>query len=73
MLAHNAVSEVHIVFGPPNSLPRMKKDTLLTHIGRNPAQTHGTVNTPVYRTSTVVFPDLDSYESRDPDDYKSMR
>lgn len=51
----------------------MKKDTLLTHIGRNPAQTHGTVNTPVYRTSTVVFPDLDSYESRDPDDYKSMR
>ncbi len=51
----------------------MKKDTLLTHIGRNPAQTHGTVNTPVYRTSTVVFPDLESYENRDPDDYKSMR
>jgi len=51
----------------------MKKDTLLTHIGRNPAQTHGTVNTPVYRTSTVVFPDLESYENRDPDDFKSMR
>ncbi len=73
MLAHNAVSEVHIVFGPPNSLPRMKKDTLLTQLGRNPAQTHGTVNTPVYRTSTVVFPDMESYENRDPDDYKSMR
>jgi len=51
----------------------MKKDTLLTHVGRNPAQTHGTVNMPVFRTSTVVFPDLDSYEKRDPDDYKSMR
>jgi cystathionine beta-lyase len=73
VLAHNAVSEVHIVFGPPNSLPRMKKDTLLTQLGRNPAQTHGTVNTPVYRTSTVVFPDMESYENRDPDDYKSMR
>ncbi len=73
MLAHNAVSEAHIVFGPPNSLPRMKKDTLLTQLGRNPAQTHGTVNTPVYRTSTVVFPDMESYENRDPDDYKSMR
>lgn len=51
----------------------MKKDTLLTHVGRNPAQTHGTVNTPVYRTSTVVFADLESYEHRDPDDFKSMR
>ncbi len=51
----------------------MKKDTLLTHVGRDPAQTHGTVNMPVYRTSTVVFPDLESYETRDPDDFKSMR
>ena len=73
MVAHNALSAVHIVFRPPNFPPSMKKDTLLTHIGRNPAQTHGTVNTPVYRTSTVVFPDLESYENRDPDDFKSMR
>lgn len=51
----------------------MKKDTLLTHVGRNPAQTRGTVNMPVFRTSTVVFPDLESYEHRDPDDFKSMR
>ena len=51
----------------------MKKDTLLTHVGRNPAQTSGTVNTPVFRTSTVVFPDLETYENRDPNDYKSMR
>lgn len=51
----------------------MKKDTLLTHLGRNPAQSAGTVNTPVFRTSTVVFPDLESYETRAPDDYKRMR
>ncbi len=51
----------------------MKKDTLLTHIGRNPAQSSGTVNTPVYRTSTVIFSDLAAYETRDPDDFKSMR
>lgn len=51
----------------------MKKDTLLTHLGRDPAQTRGTVNMPVFRTSTVVFPDLESYEHRDPDDFKSMR
>ncbi len=51
----------------------MKKDTLLTQTGRNPAQTSGTVNTPVFRTSTVIFPDLETYETRDPDDFKSMR
>ncbi len=51
----------------------MKKDTLLTHVGRDPSLSRGTVNTPVYRTSTVVFQDLESYESRDPDDFKSMR
>ncbi len=51
----------------------MKKDTLLTHVGRNPLQTSGTVNMPVYRTSTMVFPDLESFEAREPDDYKSRR
>lgn len=73
MLAHNAAKAVHIVHSPPKLPPRMKKDTLLTQLGRDPAQSRGTVNTPVYRTSTVVFPDLGSFESRDPDDYKSMR
>ena len=31
------------------------------------------VNTPVFRTSTVIFPDLESYEKRPGDDYKIMR
>ncbi|MDP1718598.1 MAG: cystathionine beta-lyase [Burkholderiales bacterium] len=51
----------------------MKKDTLLTHAGRDPGKYEGMVNTPVFRTSTVIFPDLASYETRQPDDYKSVR
>jgi cystathionine beta-lyase len=51
----------------------LKKDTLLTHLGRSPARYQGMVNTPVFRTSTVIFPDLESYERRDPDDFKAVR
>lgn len=51
----------------------MKKDTLLARLGRDPAQYRGMVNTPVFRTSTVIFPDLESYETRPGDDYKVMR
>ncbi|MHC8509674.1 MAG: cystathionine beta-lyase [Rhodospirillales bacterium] len=38
----------------------MKKDTLLTHAGRDPEAYGGAVNTPVYHVSTVVFPDVES-------------
>ncbi len=51
----------------------MKKDTLLAHAGRDPARYQGMVNTPVFRTSTVLFPDLESYEARGGDDYKKVR
>jgi cystathionine beta-lyase len=51
----------------------MKKDTLLAQVGRDPARYQGMVNTPVFRTSTVIFPDLASYEARGGDDYKKMR
>jgi cystathionine beta-lyase len=51
----------------------MKKDTLLSHAGRNPQATHGTVNMPVYRASTIVFPDLETYSTRPADDYKTPR
>ncbi|HXV10281.1 MAG TPA: cystathionine beta-lyase [Burkholderiales bacterium] len=46
----------------------MNKDTLLAHVGRDPLQQQGMVNTPVYRTSTVINPNVESYEApRDPD------
>jgi cystathionine beta-lyase len=51
----------------------MKKDTLLVRAGRDPARHQGMVNTPVFRTSTVIFPDLETYEARDGDDYKRVR
>ena len=42
----------------------MKDRTLLSHAGRNPAKTCGTVNMPVYRASTVIAPSLAEYEGR---------
>ncbi len=52
---------------------KLKRDTLITHAGRDPQRYAGLVNTPVFRGSTVLFPDVAAYESRDPDDYKAMR
>lgn len=51
----------------------MKKDTLLSRAGRDPARYQGMVNTPVFRTSTVIFPDREKYEARGGDDYKKVR
>jgi cysteine-S-conjugate beta-lyase len=51
----------------------MKKDTLLARTGRDPARYQGMVNTPVFRTSTVIFPDRATYEARGGDDYKKVR
>ncbi|TSA12557.1 MAG: cystathionine beta-lyase [Betaproteobacteria bacterium] len=51
----------------------MRPDTITTHAGRDPQRFDGVVNTPVFRASTVLFPDVESYEARDGDDYKIMR
>jgi len=42
----------------------MKADTKLIHLGRGPKVAEGTVNLPVYRASTIVSPDVDSYLDR---------
>lgn len=55
------------------SKKKFKRDTIATHAGRDPQNHSGLVNTPVFRGSTVLFPDVASYEKRDPDDFKSMR
>ncbi len=41
-----------------------KQETLLTHSGRDPFSQFGFVNTPVFRGSTVLFPDLDALENQ---------
>ncbi|MBE0624242.1 MAG: cystathionine beta-lyase [Burkholderiales bacterium] len=51
----------------------LKRDTITSHAGRDPQRYDGMVNTPVFRASTVLFPDVKSYQGRDPDDYKIMR
>ena len=40
----------------------MKKRSRLISAGRDPRQQHGIVNPPVYRASTVLFPDMDALE-----------
>ena len=52
---------------------KLRRDTITAHAGRDPGRFDGVVNTPVFRASTVLFPDVESYQGRDPDDYKAMR
>ncbi len=42
----------------------MKNDTKLGHLGRGPSSFEGTVNLPVYRASTILSTDMDSYIHR---------
>ena len=39
--------------------------TVLVHAGRTPSKQHGFVNPAIYRGSTVLFPTLEAFESRD--------
>lgn len=41
----------------------LRLDTVLAHSGRNPVEFGGTVNVPVVRASTVLYPNLAAYES----------
>ena len=48
---------------PTGKAPQRRPATDIIHRGRNPAAQHGFVNPPVYRGSTVMFPDLATLES----------
>ena len=52
---------------------KLRPDTIAAHAGRDPQRFDGVVNTPVFRASTILFPDVASYQGRNPDDYKVMR
>src|SRR5437763_13640144 len=41
-----------------------RKDTLLTHLGRNPEAQHGAINPPVYHASTILSKNVAEWESR---------
>jgi len=42
----------------------MRQATLLTLVGRDPEAHSGMVNTPIYKTSTVLSPSVEHYENR---------
>jgi len=42
----------------------MKPDTKLVHAGRDPEQHQGTVNPPIHRASTILYPTVDAFERR---------
>lgn len=48
----------------------LKKETILATAGRPP---HGPVNVPVMRASTILFEDMDSYESTRDDRFEALR
>src|SRR3954453_21892967 len=43
----------------PSQDKRLGPRTRLVHAGRDPAEQHGFVNTPIYRGSTVLYPTMD--------------
>jgi len=47
--------------------------TLATHAGFDPASHHGTINPPVYHTSTVVFPTVEALFRGESRPYEGMR
>lgn len=50
----------------------MKDRSLLSHVGRHPEATCGTVNIPVYRASTILFPTQQSYDERGAHRYEEV-
>ncbi len=48
---------------PSDETPKRRPATEIIHRGRDPSAQHGFVNPPVYRGSTVLFPDLATLES----------
>ncbi|MDB5590789.1 cystathionine beta-lyase [Enterovirga sp.] len=49
---------------PPLSRAGLGASTRLVHAGRDPFEQHGFVNTPIYRGSTVLYPNTDDFLHR---------
>jgi cystathionine beta-lyase len=50
-----------------------KIETLLAHVGRDPAANEGVVNPPVYHASTIVYPTLAAYEAAEKTPFDGTR
>lgn len=53
-----------------NDQQKYRADTIITHAGRHPRDNHGVVNPPVYHASTITFPTLEEFETRDRPPYR---
>ena len=40
------------------------KDTLISHVGKNPKDNYGIPAPPVYRTSTILSSDMNAYRNK---------
>ena len=49
---------------PGKAFGKKSIETRLLHMGSDPRQYHGFVNTPLYRGSTILYPTLDAFLSR---------
>ena len=45
-------------------LENFKTDTLTSHLGKNPDENHGIPAPPLYRTSTILSPDMQTYRNK---------
>ena len=43
----------------------LNTQTLTSHVGKNPEENHGIPSPPIYRTSTILNPTMESYRNRD--------
>src|ERR1700738_2426816 len=50
----------------PETRKTLRSRSRLVHSGRDSPGNHGFVNIPAYRGSTVLFPDVDTLNSRNP-------
>ncbi len=50
-----------------------RRETLLTHVGRDPFANHGVVNPPVYHASTILYPTLAALEEAERTPYEGTR
>jgi len=48
----------------------MSKHTDLVYLGRDPKSQHGVVNPPVYRASTILYPNIAAFKNRAAGDRK---
>ena len=49
-----------------------KLDTNIIHFGSNPSEHYGSINDPIYKNSTLIFNDYDSYLNSKNEKFKNL-